>query len=118
VKTSLVVGLTNEKTCEVTPERTTDHAVRAVLATPQMIGLIEWTCLEATAEHIDDDEATVGIHVCVSHEASVLVGESIDIRVELQEMERNKLTFAIEVLGPRGRVSEGTHRRAVIKLPT
>ena len=117
MKATLVPGLSNVRSFDVSPDRSTDHAVRAVLATPSMIGLIEWVCLEATTEHIDDGEATVGIHVCVSHEASVLVGEAIEIRVALREIDGRKLTFDSEVLGPRGRVSVGTHRRAVIKLP-
>jgi fluoroacetyl-CoA thioesterase len=118
VKDTLVTGLTNVQSHEVTPERTTGHVARSVLATPSMIGLIEWACFGATAEHVDEGETTVGIHVCVSHESSVLEGESIEIRVALQEIDGKKLTFGVEVLGPRGRVSEGTHRRAVITLPS
>jgi fluoroacetyl-CoA thioesterase len=117
VKATLVPGLRNIQIYDVTPDRTTGHVARSVLATPSMIGLIEWACFGATAEHIDEGETTVGIHVCVSHEAPVLEGESIEVRVALQEVEGHKLTFGVEVLGPRGRVSEGTHRRAVIKLP-
>lgn len=117
MKSTLVVGLSGRKTCEVTPEHTTDHAARPVLATPSMIGLMEWTCLEVTADHIDADEATVGIHVCVSHESAVMLGELIDIAVELTEISGRKMTFRTLITGPRGRVSEGTHQRAVIKLP-
>ena len=117
MRSTLVTGLSDTRSFEVTAERSTDHAVRAVLATPSMIGLIEWVCLDTTTEHIEEGEATVGIHVCVSHEASVLVGESIEIQVTLREIEGRKLLFDVEVLGPRGRVSAGTHRRAVIRLP-
>jgi fluoroacetyl-CoA thioesterase len=118
VKPTLLVGLSGRKTFEVTPGRTTDHAARPVLATPAMIALMEWTCLEVTADHVDSDEATVGIHVCVSHESAVMEGESIDIAVELIDISGRKMTFTSEITGPRGRVSEGTHQRAVIKLPT
>ncbi len=117
MKPTLVVGLSGRETHEVTAERTTDHAARPVLATPSMIGLMEWTCLNVTAEHVDPDEATVGIHVCVSHEAPVMLGESIDIAARLARINGRKMTFDIEITGPRGRVSTGTHQRAVIKLP-
>jgi fluoroacetyl-CoA thioesterase len=118
VKDSLVPGLSNKMSFEVTPDRSTDHAVRSVLATPSMIGLIEWACFGVTSEHVDTGETTVGTHVCVSHEAAVMVGESIDISAELLTVEGRKLTFGVEVTGPRGRVSEGTHQRAVIRIPS
>jgi len=117
MKPSLLPGLSNRMTFEVTTERITDHAAAAVLATPAMIGLIEWTCFGATADHVDAGETTVGTHVCVSHEAPVMQGESIDISAKLVTIDGRKMTFAVEVTGPRGRVSEGTHQRAVIKLP-
>jgi fluoroacetyl-CoA thioesterase len=117
MKESLVTGLTNRMSFEVTADRITDHAAAAVLATPAMIGLIEWTCFGVTADHVDPGETTVGTHVCVSHEAPVMQGESIDISAELRSIEGRKMTFGVEVTGPRGRVSEGTHQRAVIKLP-
>lgn len=117
MKASLVPGLTNRMTFEVNADRITDHAAAAVLATPAMIGLIEWTCFGATADHVDPGETTVGTHVCVSHEAPVMQGESIDINAELVKVEGRKMTFAVQVTGPRGRVSEGTHQRAVITMP-
>jgi fluoroacetyl-CoA thioesterase len=117
VKETLAPGLSGRMSFEVTAERTTDHAVTAVLATPSMIGLIEWACFGVTADHVDRGETTVGTHVCVSHESAVMVGESIDISAELRTVEGRKLTFGVEVTGPRGRVSEGTHQRTVIRLP-
>lgn len=118
MKDTLVPGLTNRMSFEVTADRTTDHAVNAVLATPSMIGLIEWACFGVTADHVDAGETTVGTHVCVSHEAPVMQGESIDISAELLTIEGRKMTFGVEVTGPRGRVSEGTHQRAVIRMPS
>jgi fluoroacetyl-CoA thioesterase len=118
VKDTLVTGLTNRMTFEVTSDRITDHAAAAVLATPAMIGLIEWTCFGVTADEVDAGETTVGTHVCVSHEAPVMQGESIDISAELLKIDGRKLTFGVEVTGPRGRVSEGTHQRAVIRMPS
>jgi predicted thioesterase len=36
------------------------------------------------------------------------------VRSRLTGVERRRLTFAVEVLSPRERISEGTHERAVI----
>lgn len=117
MKDTVVVGMTGTAGHEVVEKWTTGHAARPVLATPSMIGLIEWACFAVTADHVDPGETTVGTHVCVSHESSVLLGEHIDIAVELREIDGRKLTFGVEVTGPRGRVSHGTHQRAVITMP-
>lgn len=116
VKESLTVGLANESRHTVTKEMSAPHLPRAVLATPTMISLIEGTCLMATQDHLDDNEATVGTHVCVSHEAPVGEGEEFVIRCRLESIDRRRLTFQVEVDGPRGPVSRGTHQRAVVSL--
>jgi fluoroacetyl-CoA thioesterase len=117
VKPTLLTGLTGSANHEVTKKWSTDHAFHPVLATPSMIGLIEWVCFEVTEDHLDEGEVTVGIHVCVSHESSVLVGEHIGIAAELVEIDGRKLTFDVVVTGPRGRVSQGTHKRAILSPP-
>jgi fluoroacetyl-CoA thioesterase len=81
-----------------------------------MIGLIEGTCLVSVRNQLDTGETTVGTHVCVSHDAAVLEGEQFVIRCRLDKVDRRRLTFAVEVDGPRGQVSRGTHQRAVIRL--
>jgi len=116
VKATLVTGLTGSANHEVVEKYTTAHAAHPVLATPSMIGLIEWACFAVTADHVDEGETTVGTHVCVSHESGVALGEHIGIAVELIEVAGRKLTFDVVVTGPRGRVSAGTHQRAVISL--
>jgi predicted thioesterase len=52
----------------------------------------------------------------VSHQAAVVEGEEFEIRVRLTEVNRRRLSFAVEVEGPRGLLSEGTHERAVVSL--
>ena len=116
MKPDVTIGMTNSMTHVVEERHTTGHTSQSVLATPEMIGLIEWACLAVTQPYMED-EATVGIHVCVSHESAVMLGESITVDVELAAIEGRKMTFDVEVTGPRGRVSTGTHRRAVIPLP-
>ena len=116
MKPGVTIGMTNSMTHVVEEKHTTGHTSRSVLATPEMIGLIEWACLAVTQPYMED-EATVGIHVCVSHESAIMIGESITIDVRLAEIDGRKMTFETEVTGPRGRVSTGTHRRAVIPLP-
>lgn len=116
MKDSLAPGLTNESRHTVTRDMSAPHLPRPVLATPTMISLIEGTCLMATRDHLDEGETTVGTHVCVSHESGVGEGEEFVIRCRLVEIERRRLNFDVEVDGPRGPVSRGTHQRAVVSL--
>ena len=116
MKDSLVIGIEGSARHIVTRDMSPPHLPRVVLSTPMMIQLIELTCLGAAQTHLDEGETTVGTHVCVSHQAAVMEGEEFDISVRLSAVERRRLTFAVEVEGPRGRVSEGTHERAVVSL--
>ena len=116
MKDTLIVGVANEMTHTVTREMSAPHLPRVVLSTPTMVGLIERTCLEAVQSHLNDGETTVGTHVCVSHDAAVGEGEEFVIRGRLDSIDRRRLNFAVEVDGPRGAVSRGTHQRAVVSL--
>jgi fluoroacetyl-CoA thioesterase len=100
----------------VTKEMSPGHLPNVVLSTPSMIELIEGTCSMSVQEHLDEGEVTVGTHVCVSHEAAVGEGEQFVTRSRLSKIDRRRLTFDVEVEGPRGLVSRGTHERAVIRV--
>lgn len=116
MRDNLRPGITNEARYTVTAQMSAPHLPRVVLSTPAMIGLIEGTCLQAVSPHLDDGETTVGTHVCVSHEAAAGEGEDFTVRCRLTKVERRRLTFDVEVDGPRGRLSQGTHERAVVSL--
>lgn len=116
MKASLQPGLVADMTCTVTEEMSPPHLPVKVLSTPSMIGLIERTCFACVQPHLEDNETTVGTHVNVSHTGSVRAGESVKVDARLAEINKRRLLFQIEVTGPRGSISTGTHERAVIDL--
>jgi fluoroacetyl-CoA thioesterase len=116
MKESLRPGVEGRTRHTVTADMSPRHLPRVVLSTPMMIQLVEMTCLQAAQEHLDDGETTVGTHVCVSHETAVFEGEEFEIVGRLTEVNRRRLTFDVEVTGPQGVVSRGTHERAVVSL--
>jgi len=116
MKPTLAPGVAQTARFTVTREMSPPHLPRIVLSTPHMIQLIEGTCLAAAKDHLDEGETTVGTHVCVSHEAAVGEGEEIEVACRLSKVDRRRLSFDVEVTGPRGRVSHGTHERAVVSL--
>ena len=113
---TIEVGITNEAVIDVTADLATSHAGPAVLSTPGMIGQVERICQAATARLLPDGHTTVGVHVCMSHEASVPVGGHVTISVRLAEITKRRLSFETEVTDTAsGRVvSRGTHQRAII----
>jgi fluoroacetyl-CoA thioesterase len=116
MRESLQPGISNEATYIVTAAMSAPHLPRVVLSTPSMIGLIEGTCLQAVQVHLDEGETTVGTHVCVSHQAAAAEGEQFIVRCRLSKIEKRRLTFDVSVEGSAGRLSEGTHQRAVVSL--
>lgn len=116
MKETLATGISNEAEYAVEKSMTPPHLPMPVLSTPSMIGLIEGTCLQCAQPHLDSSETTVGVHVNVSHSGPAYVGEKITIKCDLQEINKRKLTFNVEVLTPRGAISTGTHARSVIDM--
>ncbi len=114
MRQSLTVGLTGTGTHLVTDEMSPPHLPTKVLSTPDMIRLIEATCLLGVQDHLDDGETTVGIHVCVSHSAAVESGQEIQVDYQLTEIDRRRLVFDTRVTSGDAVVSEGTHQRFVV----
>lgn len=114
MRSSLEPGLEGSASFEVTPDMAPAHLRVEVLSTPDMIRLIEGTCLGVAQDHLDDGETTVGTHVCVSHVKAVEVGATIEVSCRLTERDRRRLTFAVKVEHDGQLVSEGTHQRFVV----
>jgi fluoroacetyl-CoA thioesterase len=108
------LGLTNDVTVMVTDAMTPGHVAAQVISTPSLVSIIEGACRRAVLPHLPAGHDTVGTHVCVSHEGVALVGHEVTVRAELVEVDGRHLLFDVTVDGPRGVVSRGTHRRAVV----
>ena len=111
---TLPVGITNDVLVEVTGSMTPGHVPARVISTPSLVSIIEGACRRAVLPHLPAGHDTVGTHVCVSHEGVALVGQTVRVRCELVEVNGRHLSFEVNVDGPAGAVSRGTHRRAVV----
>mgnify|MGYP000200462939 CR=1 FL=1 len=124
MKESLQPGLTcefkftvpeNKTVPNLFPEAPEFQLMPKVLATGYMVGLFEWTCIQAVNPHLDwPAEQTVGIGVNFSHLAATPPGLTVTVRVKLEKMEGKKLTFSITADDGVDKISEGTHERFVI----
>ena len=97
------------------PEAAEFQQMPRVLATGFMVGLFEWTCIQAINPHIDwPDEQTVGIGINLNHLAATPPGLTVNVAVRLEEVEGRKLVFSILADDGIDKISEGTHERFVI----
>lgn len=124
MKDSLTPGLTFNFQYKVPENKTVPHLypeshefqeMPNVLATGFMVGLFEWTCIQAINPHIDwPREQTVGIGVKLSHLAATPPGLTVNVVVRLEQVEGRKLVFSILADDGVDAISEGTHDRFVI----
>ena len=97
------------------PEALEFAVMPEVFATGYLVGLIEWTCIQAVNPHLDwPAEQTVGTRVELSHEAATPPGFAVTVRVKLAAVEGRKLTFEVEARDNQDVISRGTHQRFVI----
>ncbi len=90
--------------------------VKPSLASPRMIGHMEFACRDAVLPHLDEGQDTVGTHVNVSHLAATPLGDEVTYRATVIEVEGRKLTFEVEARDSRDVVGKGTHERYIIDV--
>jgi fluoroacetyl-CoA thioesterase len=124
MRDTLKPGIRHEFTFEVPgsktvpalyPESPEFQAMPRVFATGYLVGLIEWTCIQAINPHIDwPREQTVGTHFDLKHSAPTPPGCPVTVEVELIEVEGRRLQFRVSARDDAGAVSDATHERFVI----
>ena len=116
-------GLRGEVGLVVAEEHTAAHlgsgAVR-VLATPQMVLLMEQASVAAVDHLLPADTCTVGAHLDVRHLEPTPVGLTVRAVAELIESDGPRLTFRLQVLeepfGEGQLVGDGIHRRVIVNM--
>jgi fluoroacetyl-CoA thioesterase len=124
MRDTLRVGLTHRFSYRVPPDKTVPalfpeapefQAMPHVFATGFLIGLVEWTCIQAANPHLDwPREQTVGTRVDVTHSAPTPPGKEVTVEVELTGVEGRRLTFRVSAKDDAATICEGTHERFVI----
>jgi predicted thioesterase len=115
----IVVGLTGELSAKVTMDRTASHLGSgnvAVLATPEMIRLMEGSAVAAVDHLLPDGSHTVGIRVDVRHLAATPVDFTVRARAELLEVDGRRLRFRVEAFDEAEKIGEGGHERMIIDV--
>jgi len=83
MKPSLKAGLKHSFAYTVPETKTVPHLYREspelqampeVFATGFMVGLMEWTCVQLLAPHLESGEGSLGTHIDVSHKSATPPG--------------------------------------------
>jgi fluoroacetyl-CoA thioesterase len=87
-----------------------------VLATPELIRLMEMAAMAALADHLPPEFTSVGVAVSVSHLAPTPVGLGVEVRATLTEVRGRRLTFQVVARDDVEEVAQGTHERVLVEV--
>jgi fluoroacetyl-CoA thioesterase len=87
-----------------------------VLATPWLILYLEMTARDAVKPYLSDGEDTVGTQVNVRHLAATPIGCQARFAAEVLTVDGRRVQFRVEAWDEQGKIAEGTHERAVIRI--
>ncbi|MEK9661487.1 MAG: LysR family transcriptional regulator [Alphaproteobacteria bacterium] len=119
MKNSLQPGLETVRRVTIDIDRTIGFMGEEmrVYATPSMVLDIERTCKDLLQEHLDASENSVGARVEIDHLGATLNGMWVDIAARVEEIDRRRVTFGVEVTDELGdRVGACRHTRFVVDL--
>ncbi|MFN2291811.1 MAG: thioesterase family protein [Anaerolineae bacterium] len=112
-------GLRGEVRLVVAEEHTARHLGSGgvqVLATPQMVLLMERAGVAAVDHLLPDGHLTVGGHLDVRHLAPTPVGFEVRATADLVAVDARRLDFRVEVHDGVELVGTGSHQRFIVDL--
>lgn len=87
-----------------------------VYSTPDMIAQMEAACYLCLEEILAPTQASVGVHVNVSHDLAVPPGGKINTTATIIEIDKRKLVFEVQAMTQEGKqVGKGTHTRFIVE---
>ena len=87
-----------------------------VLATPQMIRYMEWTCRNSVLPLLEPGHDTVGTHVNVAHLGAAPMGRAVTFTSEVIGVNGRRVEFRVTASTEQEKIGEGTHERAIINI--
>jgi fluoroacetyl-CoA thioesterase len=123
MKVTLRPGLTHRFSYEVPQNKTVPHlypevadfqSMPEVFATGFMVGLMEWTCMQLLAPHLDPGEGSLGVHVDISHTAATPPGLTVTVQAECLAVDGPRVTFKVTAHDGVDPIGEGRHQRFIV----
>jgi fluoroacetyl-CoA thioesterase len=123
MKSSLVPGVSASHAFRVSVAQTVPHLpignelfsdIPDVLATANMVAMMEGTATKALAPHMDTGEGSLGILVSVTHLAATVPGQTVTVTAEVTSVEGRKVTFKVLAHDGLDKIGEGMHQRMIV----
>ena len=112
-----LIGLTAERESLVT-EKNTALALKSgslkVLATPEMIRLIEETSAELVEKNLPPESTSVGISLDIKHTAPTPVGMKFRAAVKIISVDGRKIVLEVVAFDESGEIGRGVHERFIV----
>ncbi len=87
-----------------------------VLATPELVRLMEVAAVAAVADHLPPGFTTVGIAIDIQHIAPTPVGLNVKVRAELTDMQGRHLKFHVVAHDDVEEIGRGIHQRVLVEV--
>ena len=123
MKPSLTAGLKHRFSYMVPDAKTVPHLydealelqeMPEIFATGFMVGLMEWTCVQLLAPHLDAGEGSLGVHIDVSHKAATPPGLTVTVEAECVEVRGPRAKFTLRAHDGIDEIGSGTHERFIV----
>ena len=85
-----------------------------VLATPQLVAIMENAAMLAVKDQLSEGSTTVGAMINTTHLHPTPVGKQVETTATLKAVEGRKLTFSVIATDDKGTVGEGEHIRYIV----
>lgn len=96
------------------PESPEFRSMPDVFATGYMVGLMEWTCIQLLALHLDEGEGSLGVHINISHTAATPPGMTVTVDAECIEVNGRRVKFHVTAHDGVEKIGEGEHERFIV----
>ncbi|MGB6428732.1 MAG: thioesterase family protein [Methyloceanibacter sp.] len=123
MKPSLQAGLKHRFSYTVPLAKTVPHlyaeatelqAMPEVFATGFMVGLMEWTCVQLLAPHLDAGEGSLGVHIDISHKSATPPGMTVTVEAECVEVRGPRAKFSLRAHDGIDEIGVGSHERFIV----
>lgn len=113
----LSVGLVGHARTTVTDNLTAPavgSGAVAVYATPSLAALMEKAAVACVERHLAPGEASLGVHLDLSHTAATPPGHTVSATATLTEIDGRKLTFEIAARDGVEAIGKALHTRIIV----
>jgi fluoroacetyl-CoA thioesterase len=87
-----------------------------VLATPELVRLMEVASVAAVADHLPPGLTTVGVAINVEHIAPTPMGLGVTVRANLVQVQGRRMKFELVAHDDVEEIGRGTHHRVLVEV--